>query len=98
MNEESLFHEALARSLPGERSAFLDAACAGQPELRAAVEALLAAHEASGSLLDRPPVGPPQTVDSEPAQPEPAVPHPVSTTDYHPDVHPGLVIASRYTL
>jgi hypothetical protein len=46
MNEESLFREALARS-PSERAAFLDRACTGEPELRAAVEALLAAHEAS---------------------------------------------------
>ena len=39
MSEETLFHEALAKS-PAERAAFLDAACAGQPGLRAAVEAL----------------------------------------------------------
>ena len=55
MTEESLFHEALAKS-PRERDAFLDAACAGQPELRAAVAALLAAHEQPGSLLDSPAV------------------------------------------
>jgi serine/threonine protein kinase/tetratricopeptide (TPR) repeat protein len=55
MIEESLFHEALAKS-PQERGAFLDAACAGQPELRAAVGALLAAHEQPGSLLDNPAV------------------------------------------
>jgi hypothetical protein len=48
MTEETLFHEALAKPA-GERAAFLDAACAGQPQLRAAVGALLAAHEASGS-------------------------------------------------
>lgn len=51
MNEESLFHEALARSTPQERSAFLTGACAGQPDLRAAVEALLAAHEQDGGFL-----------------------------------------------
>jgi hypothetical protein len=39
MSEESLFHEALAEP-PAQRVAFLDAACAGQPELRAAAEAL----------------------------------------------------------
>jgi tetratricopeptide (TPR) repeat protein len=92
MSEETLFHEALAKP-PDERAAFLDAACAGQPELRAAVEALLAAHEGSGSLLDRPPAGLKPTVDpgAVPAQP-------VSTTDYHPEVGPGFVIAGRYTL
>ena len=47
MSEETLFHEALAKP-PAERAAFLDAACAGQPELRDAVAALLAEHEASG--------------------------------------------------
>jgi eukaryotic-like serine/threonine-protein kinase len=106
MTEETLFHEALARPL-AERAAFLDIACAGQPELRAAVEALLAAHEASGSLLDRP-VG--HTVDSGAAgarqgatgehTPAPAVapPHLASTADYRPSVAPGAVIAGRYTL
>ena len=54
MNEETLFQEALSRS-PEERAAFLEQACAGRPELRAAVEALLAAHEKSGNILDRPP-------------------------------------------
>jgi hypothetical protein len=54
MGEETLFHEALARP-PAERAAFLEAACAGQPELRAAVDALLVAHAAPGSFLDRPP-------------------------------------------
>jgi hypothetical protein len=49
MTEETLFHEALAKP-PAERAAFLDTACAGQPELRAAVEALLAAHEDSRRL------------------------------------------------
>ena len=33
MSEETLFHEALARPAH-ERAAFLDAACAGRPELR----------------------------------------------------------------
>jgi hypothetical protein len=55
MTEEALFHEALTKSAK-ERDAFLDAACAGQPELRAAVGALLAAHEQPGSLLDTPAV------------------------------------------
>ena len=64
MSEETLFHEALSKP-SSERAAFLEQACAGQPELRAAVEALLAAHDASGSLLDRPPQGLGQTVDPD---------------------------------
>jgi len=97
MTEETLFHEALAKP-PAERAAFLGQACAGQPQLRAAVEALLAAHEASGSLLDRPPVELARTVDSDPAQPEPAPPHLAPTGDHCPKVEPGAVIAGRYTL
>lgn len=54
MTEETLFHEALARPTPAERRAFLDAACAGRPELRTAVEALLAAHAKAGPFLDVP--------------------------------------------
>ncbi len=53
MNEESLFNKALEKPF-AERSVFLDEACAGQPELRAAVEALLAAYEATGNILDQP--------------------------------------------
>ena len=67
MTEESLFNEALALSSP-ERAAFLDAACAGQPQLQAAVEALLAAQERSGNLLGEPPTALGRTVESEPGQ------------------------------
>jgi serine/threonine protein kinase/tetratricopeptide (TPR) repeat protein len=106
MSEKTLFHEALAKS-PAERAAFLDAACAGQPELRAGVEALLAAHEASG-MLDRPAVSPAQTVDSGPENPPLATgeytPQPEDeaaqprTGDFRPNIEPGAVIAGRYTL
>ena len=104
MSEETLFHEALARPA-SERAAFLDAGCAGQPELRAAVEALLAAHEASGSLLDPPPQGLGQTVDSDAAQadlgltgahtPQPEEAPPVSQPA---TIGAGTVIAGRYVL
>jgi tetratricopeptide (TPR) repeat protein len=109
MTEETLFHEALARP-PAERPAFLEKACAGQPELRAAVEALLAAHEASGSLLDRPPPAlPGQAADPGPSPARPVAPGAFSpdspegapqatTTDYQPDLGPGAVIAGRYIL
>jgi serine/threonine protein kinase len=56
MTEETLFHEALGKASPQERAAFLDEACAGQPELRAEVEALLAASEQTGSFLAKPAV------------------------------------------
>jgi hypothetical protein len=67
MTEETLFREALARS-PEERAAFLARACAGQPKLLAAVQALLAAHEQSSSLLDNPAADSGPTVASAPAQ------------------------------
>jgi WD40 repeat protein/tRNA A-37 threonylcarbamoyl transferase component Bud32 len=92
MTEEALLHEALARPAD-ERAAFLDAACAGRPELRAAVEALLAARQGPASLLDRTPEALAQTADPEHGQ------HvPIATTDYRPQAGPGLLIAGRYAL
>src|SRR5262249_5691933 len=80
------------------------------PELRAAVEALLAAHDKPSNILDKPPADLGQTVDSDPAAPDTgargehtpppdeAPAGPVLTTDYKPKVDPGAVIAGRYTL
>ncbi|QEH39098.1 Serine/threonine-protein kinase PknB [Aquisphaera giovannonii] len=50
---KDVFLEAVEVADPAERAAFLDAACAGDAELRRRVEALLAAHERPESLLDR---------------------------------------------
>ena len=41
---EDLFCEALSRTDPAERTAFLDQTCAGKPVLRARVEEMLAVH------------------------------------------------------
>src|SRR4051794_26979815 len=49
-----LFLEALALGSPGERRAFLDAACSCDPALRERVEALLRSHEQAGGFLERP--------------------------------------------
>lgn len=49
---QELFHEA-ADLAPGARTALLDRACAGDPELRAQVEALLDGDAAGESLVDR---------------------------------------------
>jgi serine/threonine protein kinase len=71
-SEEALFEAALQYASAEARSAYLDAACAGQPELRRAMDKLLAAHESTGAILDTPVArsdGPP--VDgsaSEPAE------------------------------
>src|SRR3954451_11288610 len=55
---KDVFLDAIEITVPGERAAFLDAACAGDAELRRRVEALLAAHERPESLLDRPALAP----------------------------------------
>jgi tetratricopeptide (TPR) repeat protein len=85
MTEESLFHEALGKPA-AERAAFLGAACAGRPELRAAVEALLVAHEA----LARGATGE--------YTPEPATALSGAVAVSQPQAAPGLAIAGRYTL
>jgi tetratricopeptide (TPR) repeat protein len=54
MSEETIFETALSKAAPAERAAYLDAACAGDPELRRRIESLLRAHERSRGLLDRP--------------------------------------------
>jgi serine/threonine protein kinase len=71
MTDESIFAAALAIDSPGERAAYLDRACAGNPTLRAEVEGLLAAHAASNPL-DRPPADLARTGDYEPADGPPA--------------------------
>ena len=109
MNEETLFHAALARSSLPERVAFLDGACAGKPALRAAVEALLAAHEASGPFLD-PAEELIATIGSDPGSPkvhssiagtaggESAQRPAAVTAEYRSTAAPNVLIAGRYTL
>jgi serine/threonine protein kinase/tetratricopeptide (TPR) repeat protein len=53
MTGEEVFLAAVEK-LPGERAAYLDAACAGNPDLRAQVDALLRSHYLAGSLLEKP--------------------------------------------
>ncbi len=107
---EAIFRDALARP-PALRTAFLDARCAGEPELRAAVEALLKMQDASESLLDdRPPDEPAHTVatgNGRPPEtatlahtpgPEVAPGLGTKTADYAPISESGILIAGRYTL
>ena len=65
-NPCDLFLEALEKSTPVERSAFLDGACRGDAALRAAVEELLANHR-EDSFLEDPALSMP-TVISPPAE------------------------------
>src|SRR5262245_14486365 len=51
MIEEEIFHRALEKPTPAEQLAFLDEACADQPELRSRVERLLRSHHPDDSFL-----------------------------------------------
>src|SRR5262245_36094103 len=63
---KTLFLEASDLPSPAERAAYLDRECGGEPELRARVEALLAADDGAGGLS-----GPDVTGMSETTAPEP---------------------------
>ena len=54
MNERSIFLNALDRDDPAARAAYLDAACAGRPDLRKRVEELLQSHHEAGTFLNVP--------------------------------------------
>src|SRR5262245_4363186 len=54
MREQSVFIEALEKKDPVERAAFLDLACAADPELRPRIERLLERHLQTGDVLDSP--------------------------------------------
>jgi serine/threonine protein kinase/tetratricopeptide (TPR) repeat protein len=66
MNEEEIFHQVLARSRPEEQAAYLEQACAGDPALRASVEALLRANVGASRFLDRPAPAPAAIADEAP--------------------------------
>jgi tetratricopeptide (TPR) repeat protein len=51
---DPIFSEALAKTSPEERERYLASACAGNPELRRAVDSLIEAHEQAGEFLRRP--------------------------------------------
>jgi serine/threonine protein kinase len=53
LSAKAIFLEAVERHAPDEWPAFLDQACAGQPDLRGCVEALLAAHREVGTARHR---------------------------------------------
>jgi len=64
--EEALFAAALEKPTRAERAAYLEGACGGDFALRARLEALLAAHQASGGVLDVPPSALPTTTAYRP--------------------------------
>src|SRR5207247_1574516 len=61
-----IFGNALEIESPADRQAYLAQVCAGQPDLRRKIEALLGAFDAAGSFLEAPPAGLGPTV-TEPA-------------------------------
>jgi tetratricopeptide (TPR) repeat protein len=70
MNDEEIFHQALARSCSEERAAYLEQACAGDPAMRASVEALLRANIGASGFMDQPVSALVATVD-DPARERP---------------------------
>ena len=77
---KAIFLEAVERHAPDQWPAFLDRACAGQPDLRGRVEALLEAHREVGTAHHR-------------ELPEGADPGPVAIVDEPPmREQPGTVI------
>jgi formylglycine-generating enzyme required for sulfatase activity/tRNA A-37 threonylcarbamoyl transferase component Bud32 len=70
MTEQEIFVAALEKD-PVERAAFLDAACAGNAELRRGVETLLRLHAESHGFLDVPVL---EQLSAAPAEPENAAP------------------------
>jgi serine/threonine protein kinase len=94
VNEENLFHEALARP-PAERAAFLDGACAGNARLRAAVDARLIAQEAPVGVSGAPAGSTREATGDHVPGPEVS---PERTTNYEPLIETGAVVGGRYTL
>ncbi len=65
-SDETIFAAALQWETPARRAAYLEEACAGQPALRARVEALLQASDAAQTFLERP-IGRPRPAAGETA-------------------------------
>ena len=86
---EAVFFAALEKATPAERAAYLDEACAAQPELRARVVKLLAAHPRVGGFLEAEEAG-----DRTGAH----IPNNPSAAPDQPNASPGTVIAGKYKL
>ncbi|HZN34408.1 MAG TPA: serine/threonine-protein kinase, partial [Pirellulaceae bacterium] len=66
---KAVFEQAVEIPSPDERQAFLEQACAGDPNLRQRVEGLLRAYADAGSFLESPPLGPTETAgDNSPGE------------------------------
>ena len=65
MSESGIF-KAAVKLPPDRRAAYLDQACGSDAELRAEIESLLHAHDATGGFLEDVPAGPDPTEDYQP--------------------------------
>jgi serine/threonine protein kinase/tetratricopeptide (TPR) repeat protein len=94
VNESQLFANVLKLATPAERAAYLDEACAGNPQLRADVEALLRARASDPDFLERPaaPLG--ATADLQPAPSSPGEDLPAASGVEQA----GVVLGGRYKL
>jgi WD40 repeat protein/tRNA A-37 threonylcarbamoyl transferase component Bud32 len=93
---EAIFFAALAKADPAERTAYLDAACGGDAELRRCVDRLLAAHPKVGRFLEQPAAEPCRTGAYHPpleADAPAGVPSAAGGTG-----QPGVALAGRYKL
>jgi len=57
VDEEAIFAAVIEKTTPNQRATYLDTACAGDPKLRARVEALLTAHDHPDAFFDAPAPG-----------------------------------------
>jgi serine/threonine protein kinase len=79
MNEHELLSEALKRTDPAERAAFLDQSCAGDSELRRRLVDLLAGDAESGGTLDQAPAAPAESTATADLL------TPIATGEHRPD-------------
>src|SRR5262245_30303692 len=89
---EEVFFAALDRPDPADRAAYLDAACVGDPGLRARIELLLAAHPGVGRFLE-PGSATGTTGTFEGGRPDATASHPGPGAGAE-----GTVVAGRYKL
>ena len=87
MNESQIFIDALKLADPAERAAFLGAACTGNPEVRAAVDALLRVQANNPDFLEQPAASLAETPHAAPA---------VATTAPGKSERAEMILAGRY--
>ena len=98
----TIFTEALERTDPAERAAYLDRACGGDGALRKRVEELLAAHPGIGRFLEPGAAGSPDATSPRPGgatgtfTPEAPRPAEAATRDFRPDGATGTFGAAAH--